>query len=63
MEQVQSSIVGSVKFFINSTKVALIKFYRIGQNILRSQEDNLDRWVTDYVLDSNVSWILFQIAK
>ena len=32
-------------------------------SILRSQEDLLDRWVTDTVLDSKISWILFQITK
>jgi hypothetical protein len=58
IQLIHKSIVGSVKFFITVMKKALIKFYRIGST-LRSQEDNLNQWITDYVLESKVSWILF----
>jgi hypothetical protein len=51
-------MVNSVKSFISIFKQALLKFYRL-THCIRSQEDTLDRWITDRILDTQVSYVLF----
>jgi len=61
-KQIKDNIVASVKEFIMIFKTALLKFYRI-TSYRQSQQDMLDKIVIDQVLDTRVSWILFQTSK
>jgi hypothetical protein len=59
---VREFMVSSVKEFAKIYKWATFKFYKITR-FMRSQEDKLEQLVTDAVLSSQVSNVLFRAAE